>query len=137
MGSPDVLDYRTFRLAAVHELISSGHEWKIVLWGDLGGMPATELLNILSLGNRTGLLLVRGEDASERALGFHGGNTTWCASSEMPEQVAHEVAFGLVRMQRGIFTFLRGPVPPGEGPTVQELLLDGLRRLDEARELSR
>jgi hypothetical protein len=120
----------------VHELISSGHEWKIVLWGDLGGMPATELLNILSLGNRTGLLLVRGEDGSERALGLHGGAASWQASSEMMERNVRDLAYGLVGLHKGVFTFLRGPVPPGEGPSVQEILLDGLRRLDESRELT-
>jgi len=111
-----VLDYRTFRLAAVHELITVGHEWKVVLWGELAGMPAADLLNILSHGNRSGILLVHGEDDSERALGLCSGNITW--------------------LQKGAFTFLRGAVPPGEGPTVQEVLLDGLRRLDESREMT-
>jgi len=131
-----VLDYRSFRLAAVHELVTAGHEWKIVLWGDLAGMPAADLLNILSHGSRNGILLVRGEDGSERALGFHSGRTTWFASSEPPEKDARDLAYGLVCMQKGVFTFLRGPAPPGEGPSVQELLLEGLRRLDEARELT-
>jgi hypothetical protein len=135
-SSSNVLDYRTLHLAAVHELVGSGHGWKSVLWGDLAGMPPAELLNILSHGNRTGLLLVRGEDESERAFGFHAGNATWSASSEPLEQDAHDLAYGLVRLQHGAFAFLKGPVPAGEGPTVQQLLLDGLRRLDEARELA-
>jgi hypothetical protein len=131
-----VLDYRNFRLAAVHELITVGHEWKVVLWGDLAGMPAADLLNILSHGGRSGILLVLGDDDSERALGLSGGCITWFASSEPLEQDERDLAFGLVRLEKGDFTFLRGPVPPGEGPSVQELLLDGLRRLDEARELT-
>ncbi len=131
-----MLDYRTFRLAAVHELITVGHEWKVVLWGELAGMPAADLLNILSHGNRSGILLVHGEDDSERALGLCSGNITWFATSEPVEQTARDLAFGLVRLQKGAFTFLRGAVPPGEGPTVQEVLLDGLRRLDESREMT-
>ena len=43
-------------------------------------------------------------------------------------------AFGLVRLHNGEFTFLRAPdgvLPEGDGASAQELLLDGLRRLDE------
>jgi hypothetical protein len=91
-------------------------------------------LTVLSHAQRTGLLLVRGQDASERALGLVKGNVTWAASSAPAERDVREVAFGLVRLQGGQFTFLRAPegaVPEGEGATATELLLDGLRRLDE------
>src|SRR5258706_8993724 len=126
------MDHKSFHLAAVHELIGAGGQWKDVLWGDLAGMPIADLLNVLSHGNRTGLLLIRGEDDSERAIGFHNGFATWSASSEPSEHTAREMALGLVKQQKGEFTYLRGPVPAGEGPSAQELLLDGLRRLDEA-----
>src|SRR4051812_33066368 len=126
------MDHKSFHLAAVHELIGPGAQWKSVLWGDLAGMPIADLLNVLGHGNRTGLLLVRGDDGSERALGFHNGFATWSASSDPTERSAREMALGLVKMQKGEFTSLRGPVPDGEGPSAQELLLDGLRRLDEA-----
>jgi hypothetical protein len=44
------------------------------------------------------------------------------------------VAYGLVRLHQGEFTFLAAPegvLPEGSGASAQELLLDGLRRLDE------
>lgn len=126
------MDHKSFHLAAVHELIGQGGQWKSVLWGDLAGMPIADLLNVLSHGNRTGLLLIRGEDTSERALGFHNGFATWSASSDPSEHTVLEMALGLVRQQKGEFTYLRGPVPDGEGPSAQQVLLEGLRRLDEA-----
>ena len=50
------------------------------------------------------------------------------------EDGVREVCFGLLKEQAGSFVFLRGPIyalPETEGCDVQELLLDGLRRLDE------
>src|SRR5206468_2080258 len=122
------MDHKTFHLAAVHELVGQGAQWKSVLWGDLAGMPVPDLMNVLSHGNRTGLLLIRGDDGSERALGFHDGYVTWSASSDPTELDARGMALALVRLQKGEFTYLRGPVPAGDGPSAQELLLDGLRR---------
>ena len=101
------MDHKSFHLAAVHELIGAGGVWKDVLWGDLAGMPIADLLNVLSHGNRTGLLLVRGEDESERALGFHNGFAVWSASSEPSEHTARDMALGLVQQQKGEFTYLR------------------------------
>jgi len=128
------VDHRSFHLAAVHELVADGGRFTAVVWGELSGLPVTDLLTVLSHAQRTGLLLVRGQDASERALGMVKGNVTWAASSVAKERDIREVAFGLVRLQNGQFTFLRAPegvVPEGEGATATELLLDGLRRLDE------
>jgi hypothetical protein len=81
------------------------------------------------------LLLVRGRDGSERALGVVKGQVTWAASSAIEEHDVREVAFGLVRLHHGEFTFLRVPdglLPEGAGASTTELLLDGMRRLDEA-----
>jgi hypothetical protein len=130
------MDHRSFHLAAVHELVGAGEGWKSVLWGDLSGMSVPDLFNVLSHGRRTGLLLVCGDDATERALGFCHGDATWAASSEPAEHTARDLAFGLVRLKGGSFAWMQGPVPAGEGPTAQELLLDGLRRLDEAERLT-
>jgi len=128
------VDHRSFHLAAVHELVEEGKAFTPVLWGELSGLPLTDLLNVLAHGQRTGLLLVRGPDASERALGVVKGSVTWAASSAPEERTVREVAFALVRLQNGQFTFLRaqeGAVPAGEGASATELLLEGLRRLDE------
>jgi hypothetical protein len=134
------VDHRSFHLAAVHELIEEGKSFTPVLWGELSGMPLTDLLSVLSHARRTGLLLVRGQDASERALGIVQGNITWAASSALDERDVREVAFGLVRLQQGQFTFLRAPegiLPEREGASATELLLEGLRRLDEERRVAR
>lgn len=128
------MDHRSFHLAAVHELIGNGAGFSPVLWGELSGMPLPDLLSVLANSQRTGLLLVRSREGSERALGVVRGQVTWGASSDPAERDVRDVAFGLVRLHNGQFTFLRAPdgvLPEGEGASAQELLLDGLRRLDE------
>ena len=128
------MDHRTFRLAAVHELVANGNPVEPVVWGELSGLPLPDLLTVLAHGRRTGLLLVRGKDASERALGIERGEVTWAASSQPAERDVRDVAFGLVRLHHGQFTFLRAPegvLPKAAGASATELLLDGMRRLDE------
>ncbi|HZR10397.1 MAG TPA: DUF4388 domain-containing protein [Myxococcales bacterium] len=128
------MDHRSFHLAAVHELVDGVAGFAPVLWGELSGLPLSDLLNVLGHGQRTGLLLVRGHDASERALGVVRGNITWAASSIPGERDFREVAFGMVRLQNGQFTFLRAPdgaLPEAESASATELLLEGMRRLDE------
>jgi hypothetical protein len=128
------VDHRSFHLAAVHELVGSGAGFKPVLWGELSGMPLPDLLSGLSHSQRTGLLLVRCRQGSERALGVFRGTIAWAASSVPDEREIRDVAFGLIRLHHGDFTFLRAPegvFPEGEGSSAQELLLDALRRLDE------
>jgi len=129
------VDHRTFHLGAVQALLANGKGSAPVLWGELSGLPLPDLLSVLSHGRRTGLLLVRGRDGSERALGVVKGQVTWAASSALEEHDVREVAFGLVRLHHGEFTFLRVPdglLPEGAGASTTELLLDGMRRLDEA-----
>jgi len=128
------VDHRTFHLAAVHELIGERAGFAPVLWGELSGMPLPDLLSVLAHSQRTGLLLVRAKEGSERALGVVRGQVTWAASSEPGERDPRDVAYGLVRLHSGQFTFLRTPdgaLPDTGGLSAQELLLDGLRRLDE------
>jgi len=129
------VDHHTFRLGAVQGLLANGKGATPVLWGELSGLPLPDLLSVLALGRRTGLLLVLGRDGSERALGVVKGQVTWAASSAREEHDVREVAFGLVRLHHGEFTFLRVPdgvLPEGAGASTTELLLDGMRRLDEA-----
>src|SRR3954463_9349177 len=110
-------------------------------------MPLPELLSGLSHSQRTRLLLVRCKQGrevarggirctqgSERPLGVFRGTIAWAASSVPDEREIRDVAFGLIRLHHGDFTFLRAPegvFPEGEGSSAQELLLDALRRLDE------
>ena len=128
------MDHRSFHLAAVHELVAGGEGFTPVLWGEISGFPLPDLLSVLSHARRTGLLLVRGRDASERALGVVKGQVTWAASSVTSERDVREVAFGLVRLHHGQFTFMRipeGVLPEGAAESTTELLLEGMRRLDE------
>jgi hypothetical protein len=114
--------------------VGDGARFRPVLWGELSGMPLPDLLSVLAHSRRTGLLLVRCKEGSERALGVVRGLVTFSASSEPGERDLRDVAYGLVRLHQGEFTFLgaqEGVLPEGGGASAQELLLDGLRRLDE------
>ena len=131
------MDLRTIQLASIRDLLDTKGHWKAVLWGDVAGMPVPDLLNILSHGKRTGLLVSQSVEGVERALGIVDGDVTFAASSQPGEgNDPREIAVGLLRLTAGAFTFLRGPagvlqgVEPALG--IQELLLDGLRRIDEA-----
>lgn len=128
------MDHRSFHLPAVHALVGDGARFRPVLWGELSGMPLPDLLSALAHSRRTGLLLVRCREGSERALGVVRGLVTFSASSEPSERDLRDVAYGLVRLHHGEFVFLsaaEGSLPEGGGASAQELLLDGLRRLDE------
>jgi hypothetical protein len=128
------VDYRSFHLAAVRALVGDGARFRPVLWGELSGMPLPDLLSALAHSRRTGLLLVRCKEGSERALGVVHGLVTFSASSVAAERDVRDVAYGLVRLHHGDFTFVaaaEGALPEGGGASAQELLLDGLRRLDE------
>ncbi len=128
------MDYPSFHLPAVRALVGDGARFRPVLWGELSGMPLPDLLSALAHSRRTGLLLVRCKEGSERALGVVRGLVTFSASSDASERDVRDVAYGLVRLHHGEFTFLAAPegiLPEGSGASAQELLLDGLRRLDE------
>ena len=114
--------------------MGDGARFRPVLWGELSGMPLPDLLSTLAHSRRTGLLLVRCKEGTERALGVVRGLVTFSASSEPGERDLRDVAYSLVRLHQGEFTFLRaeeGVLPEGGGASAQELLLEGLRRLDE------
>ncbi|MGE5049247.1 MAG: DUF4388 domain-containing protein [Deltaproteobacteria bacterium] len=114
--------------------MGDGARFRPVLWGELSGMPLPDLLSALAHSRRTGLLLVRCREGSERALGVVRGLVTFSASSEPSERDLRDVAYGLVRLHHGDFVFLsaaEGVLPEGGGASAQEVLLDGLRRLDE------
>ena len=114
--------------------MGDGARFRPVLWGDLSGMPLPDLLSALAHSRRTGLLLVSCREGGERALGMVRGLVTFSASSEPCERDLRDVAYALVRLHQGEFTFLgaqEGALPEGGGASVRELLLEGLRRLDE------
>ena len=126
------MDLRTVRIAEVRQLLVR-HLWKPALWGDLTGMSVADLLHVFRLGRRTGLLVIR-SPLEERALGFRDGEAVLGHSTCDGEPDVREICHGLLQEQAGGFVFLRGPayaLGDGEGVDLQEILLDGLRRLDE------
>ena len=122
------MDHRTVQLARVRALFDAHPTWKPVLWGELGGMPAADLLNILAQGRKTGLLLVRTPTGEEHALAMQDGCVHWAEPA-----APRETTDALVRMPQGLFSFVRAPDMQleGEGTPIHGLLLDSLRRLDE------
>lgn len=128
------MELHKLRHEEVKALLSRSSGWRPALWGDLEGTPFPDLLNILTQGRRSGLLLVE-HAGEERALGFISGDVTFAASTVQAERdEARQIVFALLREQAGTFTWLRGPhaVLGRDAPrSAQELLLDGLCRLDE------
>jgi hypothetical protein len=92
-------------------------------------MPPADLLSILAQGRRTGLLLVRTREGAEHALALQDGNAYWGEPGD-----PRATTDALVRLEQGQFAFVRAPDLQLEGDSiaVNELLLDSLRRLDEA-----
>lgn len=127
------MDLRTIQQPRVRALLAAAPGFRPVMWGE----HSVDLLNMLNQMGRSGLLIVRGEDGSERALALEAGDITWAASTLAHEDGrAGEVVFGLIALEQGSFTFLHAPegsLPGGEAQSAHHLLLDGLRRLDESR----
>ena len=125
------MDLRTVRHDEIRGLLVR-HAWRPILWGELTGFAASDLLSIFHLGRHTGLLIVQSPDG-ERALGFRAGECV-LGRSTCDERGVRDVCFGVLKDQAGSFVFLRGPLyalPADEGCDVQELLLDCMRRIDE------
>jgi len=107
-----------------------------VLWGDLAELGAGDLLGLLEHHRRTGLLVVSC-DGVERALALIEGHLVWARSEESAENGdAASVVHGLLTGGAGTFSFLRADeadLPSGDPRQLREILLDGLRQLDESR----
>lgn len=127
------MDLRTIQQPRVRALLAATPGFRPVMWGE----HSLDLLHMVTQMGRSGLLIVRGEDGSERALAFEGGDVTWAASTLAAEDDRPaEVVYGLIGLLAGAFTFLRAPegsLPGGERLSTHHLLFDGLRRLDESR----
>ncbi len=127
------MDLRTIQQPRVRAVLAATRGFKPVMWGE----HSLDLLHMVTQMNRSGLLIVRGEDGSERALVFEAGDITWAASTQAAEDGRPaEVVYGLIGLLAGAFTFLRAPegaLPSGETHSTHHLLFDGLRRLDESR----
>ena len=106
------MDHRSFHLAAVHELVEG-----VPASLRCSGASCRACLSViysmyLVTASALACFSSAGHDASERALGVVRGNITWAASSDPGERDFREVAFGMVRLINGQFTFLRAPTAP-------------------------
>jgi hypothetical protein len=107
------------------------------LRGTFAELPLTDLIEMTSLGGKTGRLLLydeEGEAAGE--LVFGGGRLADATCGELESEKAF---FALLTLEHGSFLF-----EPAEGPvggrcdlSTTSLLIDGMRRLDETHQLRR
>jgi Domain of unknown function (DUF4388) len=105
------------------------------LKGDLGELPLADLVEMTSIGGKTGrLVLFDEEDAVAGVLLFRGGRLVGARSGEL---AAERAFFALLGLKTGSFDF--DPTAELEEEDVdlptQSLLIEGMRRLDETRRL--
>ncbi len=102
------------------------------LQGDLAEIPPFAVLQILEMGEKTGMLELSGDDGIGR-LWFTAGRPT---HAQVGKRVGFDAAVELTNTARGRFSF----EPQIDAPhatidaSITELLLEAARQLDEARE---
>ena len=107
------------------------------LKGDLGELPLSDLVEMTSVGGKTGrLILYDEEDAVAGVLLFRGGRLVGAQSGEL---TAEKAFYALLGLRTGSFDFdPTADVDEGDVnlPT-ESLLIEGMRRLDETYRLRR
>ena len=107
------------------------------LKGDLGELPLPDLVEMTSVGGKTGrLILYDEEDAVAGVLLFRGGRLVGAQSGEL---TAEKAFYALLGLRTGSFDFdPTADVAEGDVslPT-ESLLIEGMRRLDETYRLRR
>ena len=107
------------------------------LKGDLGELPLSDLVEMTSVGGKTGrLILYDEEDAVAGVLLFRGGRLVGAQSGEL---TAEKAFYALLGLRTGSFDFdPTADVAEGDVnlPT-ESLLIEGMRRLDETYRLRR
>lgn len=111
--------------------------FRLALSGDLAEIAVPDVVSLLSQGRRSGLLVTT-MGGIERGMAFVEGDVLWARSEDAGEgEDPARTLDGLLRSAPGgRFDFFRAPDdfdPPGRRISTVELLLDCLRRLDEAR----
>jgi hypothetical protein len=107
------------------------------LRGDLGEMPLSDLVEMTSVGGKTGrLVLYDEEDAVAGVLMFRGGRLVGAQSGEL---TAEKAFYALLAVRTGSFDFdPTAEVEEGEvNLSTESLLIEGMRRLDETYRLRR
>ena len=107
------------------------------LRGDLGELPLPDLVEMTSLGGKTGrLVLYDEEDVVAGVLMFRGGRLVGAHSGEL---TAEKAFYALLGLKTGSFDF--DPAAELEEDEVnlatESLLIEGMRRLDETYRLRR
>lgn len=107
------------------------------LRGDLGELPLPDLVEMTSVGGKTGrLVLFDEEDAVAGVLMFRGGRLVGARSGEL---AAEKAFYALLGLKTGSFDF--DPAVELEEDEVnlptESLLIEGMRRLDETYRLRR
>ena len=107
------------------------------LKGDLGELPLADLVEMTSVGGKTGrLVLFDEEDVVAGVLMFRGGRLVGARSGEL---TAEKAFYALLGLKTGSFDF--DPSAELEDDEVnlptESLLIEGMRRLDETYRLRR
>jgi hypothetical protein len=107
------------------------------LKGDLGELPLSDLVEMTSVGAKTGrLVLFDEEDAVAGVLMFRGGRLVGAHAGEL---TAEKAFYALLGLKTGSFDF--DPAAPVDEDDVnlatESLLMEGMRRLDETYRLRR
>lgn len=107
------------------------------LKGDLTELSLPNLVEMTSLGGKTGRILVRdADDATLGYLAFRDGRLVGAQSGEL---AAEKAFYALLIVKAGSVEF--DPAAPADGDTcdlgTESLLIEGMRRLDEIMRLRR
>jgi hypothetical protein len=107
------------------------------LRGDLGELPLPNLVEMTSMGGKTGrLVLYDEEDAVAGVLMFRGGRLVGATSGDL---TAEKALYALLGVKTGMFDF--DPTAELDQDDVnlptESLLIEGMRRLDETYRLRR
>jgi hypothetical protein len=108
------------------------------LTGGLDELSFTDLVQMTSVGHKTGRLVLYREDGSEAGeLWFRRGRLAAARCGALPPEKAF---YALLALERGSFSFEKDlPLDEAEGVdlAVETLLMEGIRRLDELHRLRR
>jgi hypothetical protein len=107
------------------------------LKGDLGELPLPDLVQMTSVGGKTGrLVLFDEEDVVAGVLMFRGGRLVGAHSGEL---TAEKAFYALLGLKTGSFDFdPTAEVDEGDvNLSTESLLIEGMRRLDETYRLRR
>jgi hypothetical protein len=126
---------RYLRYGAHHG--TSDRDMHVGLTGGLDELGLTELVEMVTLGEKTGLLTLRDDAGAEAGwLAFRDGRLVGGAGGAL---TAEKAFYGLLALKTGTFSF--DPQAQLDEETcdlaTESLLMEGMRRIDETRQLRR